>query len=685
MKAFIKKTFINREYSWLKFNERVLEEAEWNDERTPNPLLEKCKFLSIVTSNLDEFCMVRMGSLFNTLRENPKATESKTGLTAQQQLNGIYAQIRKFYTRRAKAAKSIFAQLKAEGVDVLNVRLKNTKMRKRFQKYFHKTMQPLLNPVVINHKYPFVKLENFQPYVVLHLEKDGNKFFGILPALPAKCDRLIADKTKSGVKLITAEDLTYAFAGEVFPKYKVLSKSLVRLTRNAEFDFEPDIVDDESEFDFSKVLKGKVDARPSLAPVRLEVSNKDPFIMDFLLKNLDLSEKQCFVVHHFFDYKFLFSLEKYMSAETAARLKYPPFKQRIIALPNPESVIESVRKKDIMLSYPFDSMSTYLDLLDEASVDPRVADIKITLYRTDKQSRVVEALRRAVRNGKDVTVLVEITARFDEENNLHVANVLKEAGCNVSYGFGNYKVHSKITLIILKEGEDISYITHLGTGNYNEGTSRIYTDLNVITANREIGEDGADFFRKLSTGNKEMYFKHLLVAPHSMRAGFMQKIKEQIELAEQGKPALIICKMNSLTDAAFIKEFIRASCAGVKIQLIVRGICCLLPGVAGRTENITVKSIVGRFLEHTRAYCFGVENPAVYISSADIMTRNLSRRVEIAAPILDPSVRDRVMHMMHVQLADKEKSSYLGADGKYYRYKDEHGPSSQQYFMDNEH
>jgi len=456
----------------------------------------------------------------------------------------------------------------------------------------------------------------------------------------------------------------------------------VRLTRNADIDTEIFSMDFESEYDFSKLLKGKVDSRTNLSPVRLELSCDSKAIKEFLCKYLGIAPHQCFTIKYFFDYKFLFSIDKYLPKDKITELKYPPFLGRIVPLSKPKSVMDSVRASDLFLSYPFDSMEPFLDLLDSASTDPRVIDIKITIYRIDKQSRIIEALRRASRSGKEVTAIIELAARFDEENNLHFAGILKEAGCTIIYGVGNYKVHSKIMLLILKDGENISYITHLGTGNYNEGTSKQYTDLNIITANSEIGSDAADFFRNLSMGDVNFKCTKLLIAPKTLKDGLMQKIKEQTALAGEGKPARIVCKMNSLTDIDFIKAFTRASIAGVKVSLIVRGVCCLLPGFSGKTENIEIKSIIGRFLEHSRIYSFGDKDPEIYISSADLMTRNTAKRIEIATPVIDKKIRTKISKMLEIMLADNEKASYLTPSGKYERKLDS-GPSSQKYFLEN--
>jgi len=676
MNKCIKKNFINREYSWLKFNERVLEEASSQN----NPLLEKCKFLSIFTSNLDEFFMVRVGSLLNDTLLAPSVRDNKTDLTPAEQLDEIYMHSKKSYKLREQAAENIFAELKKEGIDIENVRLKYKAVSKHFKNHFKKNILPLLNPMVLDSKHPLIRLDNLDMYVILHLEHKGKNFFGILP-VPNKCERLISEQTPSGVNVLLAEDIVYYFADTVFSKYNVLNKALVRLTRNADINTEIFSMDFESEYDFSKLMKGKVDSRTNLPSVRLELSSDSKAIKEFLCKHLGIASHQCFTIKYFFDYKFLFSIDKYLPQDKIISLKYPHFQGRIVSLAK-KSVIDSVKANDLFLSYPFDSMEPFLDLLDSASTDPRVIDIKITIYRVDKQSRIIEALRRASRNGKEVTAIIELAARFDEENNLHFAGILKEAGCTIIYGVGNYKVHSKITLLILKEGEHISYITHLGTGNYNESSSKQYTDLNIITANNEIGSDAADFFRNLSMGDVDFNCTKLLIAPKTLKEGLLQKIKEQTTLAEMGKPARIICKMNSLTDIDFIKAFTRASIAGVKVSLIVRGICCLLPGFSGKTENIEIKSIIGRFLEHSRIYSFGDKDPEIYISSADLMTRNTAKRIEIATPVIDKKIRAKISKMLEIMLADNEKASYLTPSGKYER-RPEGGPSSQKYFMEN--
>ena len=402
-----------------------------------------------------------------------------------------------------------------------------------------------------------------------------------------------------------------------------------------------------------------------LDAVRLEIDNTRSRV--FVLRNLDLKKSYCFKAEHYLDYKFLFSLGKYFPEEKLPILRYPPFRGRVAAdLQPPASLIERVREKDIFLSYPFDSMDPLIRLLNECAEDKRVVSIKITIYRLDNHSRIVEALKRASENGKEVTVVIELCARFDEENNMYFAGVLQEAGCTIIYGMQNYKVHSKIVSVLLSEDGEIGYITHLGTGNYNESTAKQYTDLNILTADREIGEDAAAFFRNVAICNTDFRYEKLLIAPQGLKKGLLKCIDEQIERAKEGKPARIVAKMNSLTDKQMIDRLYEAGKSGVKISMIVRGICCLLPGIPGETDNIRIISIVGRFLEHSRIYCFGEgEERKMYISSADLMTRNTDRRVEIATPVLDKSIEEKIYRMLTVMLADNIKARVFLPDGGY--------------------
>ena len=490
--------------------------------------------------------------------------------------------------------------------------------------------------------------------------------FGVM-AIPAAAERLFRIEGGKKINLITIEDLVSEFGHYAFPGYSVKGKAMLRVTRNADFDTEVDDADLEHDFDFSKYMKRKVGMRPMLDAVRLEIDKNSDRLRSFVLKNLNLKKSYCFKVEHYLDYKFLFSLGKYFPEKKEAILKYPPFKGRVASdLQPPASLIERVREKDVFLAYPFDSMDPLVRLLNECAEDERVVSVKITIYRLDNHSRIVEALKRASENGKEVTVVIELCARFDEENNMYFAGVLREAGCTIIYGMQNYKVHSKIISVLLSEGGEVEYITHLGTGNYNESTAKQYTDLNIITANREIGEDAAAFFRNIAICNTDYRYDRLLVAPQGLKKGLLECIDEQIARAKEGKPARIVAKMNSLTDKQMIDRLYEAGKCGVKISMIVRGICCLLPGIPGETDNIRIVSIVGRFLEHSRIYCFGEgEERKMYISSADLMTRNTDRRVEIATPVLDKSIEERIYRMLTVLLSDNIKARVFLPDGGY--------------------
>lgn len=490
--------------------------------------------------------------------------------------------------------------------------------------------------------------------------------FGVM-AIPPAAERLYRIEGGKKINLIAVEDLVSEFGYHAFPGYTVKGKALIRVTRNADFDTNVDDADLEHDFDFSKYMKRKVELRSTLDAVRVETDKNSDTIRAFVLKNLDLKKSYCFKAEHYLDYKFLFSLGKYFPEEKLAVLKYPPFRGRVAAdLLPPVKLVKRVRERDVFLAYPFDSMEPLIRLLNECADDPRIAAIKITIYRLDNHSRIVEALKRASENGKEVTVVIELCARFDEENNMYYAGILQEAGCTIIYGMQNYKVHSKIVSVLLSENGEIEYITHLGTGNYNESTSRQYTDLNIITADRAIGEDAAAFFRNIAICNTDYHYDRLLIAPQGLKKGLLKCIDEQIELAAAGKPARIVAKMNSLTDKQMIDKLYQAGKSGVRISLIVRGICCLMPGIPGETENIRIISIVGRFLEHSRIYCFGEgKERKMYISSADLMTRNTDKRVEIATPVLDKKIEGKIYRMLEVMLADNVKARVLLPDGSY--------------------
>ena len=660
--AFVKGIYCNREYSWLQFNRRVLDQAC----DLTNPLLERCKFLAIFCSNLDEFFMVRVGSLLNESKLDPVARENKTELTAQEQVEGILAETKKLYQECSVAFSRLKAELAKNGMRILRPSELTVRQRTRCEAHFFEAVLPLLSPMVLDSKHPMIRFENTHLYMMFELEREGRDMFGVM-AIPPAAERLYRIEGGKKINLIAVEDLVSEFGYHAFPGYTVKGKALIRVTRNADFDTNVDDADLEHDFDFSKYMKRKVELRSTLDAVRVETDKNSDTIRAFVLKNLDLKKSYCFKAEHYLDYKFLFSLGKYFPEEKLAVLKYPPFRGRVAAdLLPPVKLVKRVRERDVFLAYPFDSMEPLIRLLNECADDPRIAAIKITIYRLDNHSRIVEALKRASENGKEVTVVIELCARFDEENNMYYAGILQEAGCTIIYGMQNYKVHSKIVSVLLSENGEIEYITHLGTGKYNESTSRQYTDLNIITADRAIGEDAAAFFRNIAICNTDYHYDRLLIAPQGLKKGLLKCIDEQIELAAAGKPARIVAKMNSLTDKQMIDKLYQAGKSGVRISLIVRGICCLMPGIPGETENIRIISIVGRFLEHSRIYCFGEgKERKMYISSADLMTRNTDKRVEIATPVLDKKIEGKIYRMLEVMLADNVKARVLLPDGSY--------------------
>lgn len=656
---FINGNYINREYSWLQFNERVLDQAL--DET--NPLLERVKFLSIFTSNLDEFFMVRVGSLYNQSVVSPSAKENKTKLTAEKQIDGILQIAKRLYKRKKEVAAALKKELKeAAGIKLIRAGQMSSAQRLEAGRFFTARVMPYLSPMVLDSKHPMIRFESMHLYFVYVLKKGDREMFGVLP-VPTRLNRLYAFETGGKTTLMTIEDMIGAFGTLAFPGYEPTEGAMIRVTRNADFETNESDVDSEYDYDFAKYMRDKIASRASLNVVRLEMDNAADKVRAFLLKNLNIKKSQCFVVDDWFDYKFLFKLGDYVTPELAPNLKFAPFKGLKRVYP---SLIERVLSRDLFLAYPFDSMETLIELLEECATDKRVTAIRITIYRLDDRSRVAAALKRAAENGVDVTVVIELCARFDEENNMYYAQELADAGCSVIYGMGNYKVHSKIISIVLNDGGEVRYITHLGTGNYNEGTSKQYTDLNIITADNRIGEDGTAFFRALSVASKEFGCNSLLVAPVTLKKGLIACMDREIEKARAGLDAEIVAKMNSLTDKDMIDKLIEASCAGVRVRLVVRGICCLLPG-REETANIRVVSIVGRFLEHSRIYSFGVGVERVlYISSADLMTRNTNKRVELATPVLDEGIRDKIYAMLEVMLADNVKGRELHADGCYY-------------------
>lgn len=658
LSKLIKGNTINREYSWLEFNNRVLDQAM----DLTNPLLERCKFLSIFKSNLDEFTMVRLGSLENQNITSPEETENKTGLTADEQIEAILSIYPKLYKNADHTYNFLKADLYDKGLSILKAEDLSQKQKTKCLEHFSEYMLPRINPLVLDQKHPMIRFQNLRTYMVLLLERNGRQMFGVITLSPS-IERIYRIDGGKKVHLILSEDLLYLFGNLAFPGYTVKEKALIRITRNADFEASMEEADVEYNFDFSKLIKTKIEERTNLSPVRVEINSSCEEIKNYIAKQTGIKKNHIFESKTYFDYKFLFKLAQFFPSAVLPSLQYRPFKPQVDPKLKGVNLLSYVEKKDIFLSYPYDSMDTLITLLEQAGEDKSVTNIKITIYRLMDHSRIANALLRAAEHGKDVTAVMELCARFDEENNLYYANQLRDAGCTVFYGLGDYKVHSKIISITREKDGKVSYITHIGTGNYNEGTSKQYTDLNIITSNREIGEDGVAFFRNLAIMNLEAEYRRLLVAPYSLKKGLIAEIDKEIEKGEDG---LIMAKMNSLTDRDMIEKLIQASQAGVRIYLCVRGICCLLPGIKGSTENISVISIVGRFLEHSRIYSFGKgKDERLYIGSADLMTRNINKRVEIAAPVLDKTVHQKIKALLTLILSDTVKGRRLNSDGTY--------------------
>lgn len=675
---FVKDTAINREYSWLLFNNRVLDQAL----ELTNPLLERCRFLSIYKSNLDEFTMVRMGSLENEDKSGKAKVDGITGLTPKEQMEGILSMYPSFYRNIDHTWSFLKDDLAGKGINILESSELSPHQRELCEQHFIDYMLPLVSPLVLDQKHPLIRFRNLRTYMVLLLERDGREMFGVATLSP-QADRIYRIPGGKKINLILSEELLETFGYLAFPGYTIREKALIRITRNADFVASMDEADMEYDYDFSRYMKMKVEERGSLNPVRLEMNSSSSSLRSYISKQVGIRHNRIFVSHSYFDFKFLFHLGDFLSEKQERELSYKSFRGHVDPELENGNIMGILEKKDLFLSYPFDSIDPLLKLLDEAATDPTVTDIKITIYRLANHSEIAAALLKAAEHGKEVTAVMELCARFDEENNMYYAEKLRDAGCMVLYGMGDYKVHSKIISIVREINGRISYITHIGTGNYNEGTSRQYTDLNLITSNQEIGEDGAAFFRNLAIQNIAFDYRHLLVAPYSLKKGLIAEIDREIA---KGPDGLIRAKMNSLTDKVMIGKFIEASQAGVEIHLIVRGICCLCPGIPGKTDHIHIRSIVGRFLEHSRIYAFGKEEDLkVFIGSADLMTRNLDKRVEIAVEVLDEGIRKKVMHIMNTLLEDNVKARRLERDATYRRIQSLSDPvDSQAVFLSEE-
>ena len=669
------KIYMNRELSWLKFNERVLEEAE-NQEV---PLCERLTFASIYQSNLDEFFMVRVGSLYDQTLLDKKICENKTGMTSQEQIDAILKQTKLINKRKEAVYEELMACVAEQGIRILRFNELDEDGARYLEGYFKSEIAPLISPTVIGRRQPFPFLKNKEIYAVAVLGAKGKKDrLGIIPCTSNIFGRLIAVPGMPGTYML-AEELILHFAPVVFKGYKIKSKSLLRITRNADID--ADALYDE-DLDYREFMAGLIKQRKKLAPIRLELSrDMDKKGIAVLCEYLELDENHVFMSSTPLDLSFVFQIQDLLRKNP--ELYFPKrTPQKSDQFQVGKSIIAQIKEEDKLLSYPYESIRPFLHLLTEAAEDPDVISIKMTLYRVAKQSKVVEALIEAAENGKEVVVLVELRARFDEENNIEWSRRLEDAGCQVIYGLDGYKVHSKLCLITRKNAGQVEYITQIGTGNYNEKTSRLYTDLSLMTSNVEIGLEASNVFQALSKGEVVEHTRHLLVAPKCLQNKVLGMLDEEIAHARNGEEAYAGFKLNSLTDKKIIDKLIEASEAGVKIDMIIRGICCLIPGVEGKTENIRIISIVGRFLEHSRIYIFGSkERRKYYIASADFMTRNTVRRVEVAAPVYNDKLKTKLQEMFDVMLSDNQKARKLEADGNYHRVSNDLTPvNAQEYF-----
>ena len=662
----------NRELSWLKFNQRVLQEAK--DQSVP--LLERMKFVSIFTSNLDEFFMIRVGSLFDMASMGDHSVDSRSGLTPKQQLEKIYEAVAPLYKERDKTYADIKKQLQPYGVCSLTIKELEQQERKYIKKYFKEQILPVLSPQIVDSKHPFPHLISNQIYVIAYVFDEGKKMVGIVP-VPHFVPEIVY-LPGNDIRFIRIENVIKEYLELVFEHYEVSDKNFIRITRNADISPEDEGFDEDD--DFRNRMKKTLHKRRRMAAVRLEVAeNLTKEQEKYLCDKLDIDPIQIFRTKAPMMLEYMFQVAEKIPVSMKKPLLYEPFSPQQSAMVQEESMMKQVKKQDILLSYPYESMEPFLRLIKEASSDPNVLTIKITIYRLAKKARLVEYLCAAAENGKEVTVLIELRARFDEQNNIDWSERLEEAGCRVIYGFEGYKVHSKICLITYRNRNEIRYITQIGTGNYNEKTAAMYTDLALITENQEIGEDAAVFFKNMSIGNLDGEYEHLLVSPTSLKQKILHFMDEEIQKGSKGH---IVMKMNSLTDMDFIRKVSEASCAGVKVELIVRGICCILPGVEGKTENLSVTSIVGRYLEHARIFCFGEgTDQKIYIGSADMMTRNTEKRVEVACPVLDPLVKKRINHMLEIMLTDNVKARILTSSGIYVEKSGEKNINSQETFM----
>ena len=674
----------NRELSWLKFDERVLSEAE--DESVP--LLEKLRFVSIFTSNLDEFYMVRCGSLYDLTLVDKKDRDNKTGLTPHQQLHAIFKATLPLYEKRDKIFNNIIQKLRKYHIVRYKFDELNMVQKQFISNYFYEEVMPLLSAQIIDPHQPFPHLINKSLYIYSMLEvpddvddekSEQNLIMGLIP-VPSTLPRYIMFPGTN--EFILLEDLILAFTESVFSNYKVVYKTVTAVTRNSDINLQRTPIDEDE--DYRHYMKKILKKRQRLAPIRLEFyGDNDSRYTKPLKKELGLHKNQIFTSQTPLDLDYIEDIFKELPEAIVKELTFPEFNSQ----KNPhirinKLLFDQLDEKDILLFYPYQTMNHFIEFLKEAARDPEVISIKITLYRVAKNSEVIKYLLEAVDNGKEVTVLIELRARFDEQNNIINAERLEEAGVHILYGFEDYKVHSKICSVTKRHDNKIKYYTQIGTGNYNEKTANTYTDYCYLTSNEEIGEDANEFFNNLSLSNLRGHYNKFLVSPTTLRSGIINLIDKEIDKAKNNQPAEIVMKMNSLTDRKIINKLAEASQCGVPIRMIIRGICCIIPGIPDKTENIEVKGIVGRYLEHSRIYSFGKgEDKILYISSADIMTRNTAKRVEIACPIEDQEIKNRILEDLEIMFKDDLKGRKINNHGDYEKIIQDEHINSQEFFQ----
>lgn len=668
--------YMNRELSWLKFNERVLEEAE----NPKVPLCERLTFASIYQSNLDEFFMVRVGSLIDQMLVAKDSRDNKTHMTPKEQIQAILPQVEILNRRKDEVYGKLMEKIEEYGVRLVDFSKITEEENKFLEAYFDMEISGLISPTIVGKRQPFPFLKNKEIYAVVVLTtKSGKERLGIIPCGSGVFERLI--HLPGGNTYMLSEELILHYIPKVFKGYQVKEKSLLRVTRNADID--ADALYDE-DLDYREFMADLIKKRKKLAPVRIELSRKlSEGSVKLICEHLATKSQYVFRSQAPLDLSFVFQIEDALRKipELFYERRTP---RKSPAFTGDRPILDQIKEKDKLLSYPYESINPFLNMLHEAANDKDVVSIKMTLYRVAKQSKVVEALIEAAENGKEVLVLVELKARFDEENNIGWSRLLEDAGCRVIYGLDGYKVHSKLCLITKKTDEQIEYYTQIGTGNYNEKTSRLYTDLSLMTYNVDIGLEAANVFQALAMGETIKHVDHLLVAPKCLQNKILDMIDEEIAHARAGEPAYIGLKMNSLTDKKIMEKLVEASCAGVRIDMVIRGICCLIPQVPGKTENIHVRSIVGRFLEHSRIYIFGSEGrEKIYIASADFMTRNTLRRVEVAAPVYDEEIKARLLEMFRIMLKDNQQARQENGEGIYRILPTDEEPlNAQEYFYE---